>query len=82
MYIYVLIFLLVRSLNLHSGLCCAAGFTVYITAIGSTKGANENFPVWDVFKEFPRSRSVSFVVVEMNMHILGALHNHFRRRDS
>jgi hypothetical protein len=28
------------------------------TANCSTEGANENFPIWDVFKEFPISRSV------------------------
>jgi hypothetical protein len=29
-----------------------------ITANCSTEGANENFPIWDIFKEFPISRSV------------------------
>ncbi|KAJ7090659.1 hypothetical protein C8R44DRAFT_817842 [Mycena epipterygia] len=29
-----------------------------VTAIGSTEGAVENFPIWDVFKEFPVARSV------------------------
>jgi hypothetical protein len=29
-----------------------------ITANCSTEGANENFPVWDVFQRIPRSRLV------------------------
>jgi hypothetical protein len=32
--------------------CCLV--ILRFTAIGSTEGADENFPVWDVFKEFLR----------------------------
>jgi hypothetical protein len=35
-----------------------AQFYADITAIGSTEGADEKFPVWDAFKEFLGSRSV------------------------
>jgi hypothetical protein len=33
-------------------------FCDLLTAVGSAEGADENFPVWDVFKEFLKSRSV------------------------
>jgi hypothetical protein len=39
---------------------------VDVTAIGSTEGADEKFPVWDVFRRIPHI-SVSFAPIQMNL---------------